>query len=64
MKTIEFEFTIQSPIAQVFARLVDIDGHDKWMAERGSMLRHPRQRTVTMDALAASFGPPQGSVPG
>ena len=39
MKTIEFELerTIQAPIDQVFARLVDIDGHNEWMAEKGSM---------------------------
>jgi len=45
MKTLEFELerTIQAPIDQVFARLVDINGHNEWMAAKGSMLKHTRQ---------------------
>ena len=35
MKPIEFELerTIRAPIDQVFARLVDIEGHNDWMAD-------------------------------
>ena len=45
MKPIEFELqrTIRAPIDEVFARLVDIEGHNDWMAETGSMLKHTRQ---------------------
>ena len=45
MKPIEFELerTIRAPIDQVFARLVDIEGHNDWMADTGSMLRRTRQ---------------------
>ena len=45
MKPIEFELerTIRAPIDQVFARLVDIEGHNDWMADTGSMLERTRQ---------------------
>jgi len=34
MKPIEFELerTIRAPIHQVFARLVDLEGHNAWMS--------------------------------
>ena len=44
MKPIEFELerTIRAPIDQVFARLVDIEGHNEWMAEHGKHAQaHP-----------------------
>jgi uncharacterized protein YndB with AHSA1/START domain len=45
MKPIEFELerTIRAPSEQVFARLVDIEGHNAWMAGTGSMLKHTTQ---------------------
>ena len=45
MKPIEFEITreVRAPIEEVFARLVDIEGHNDWMAHRGSMLKRTRQ---------------------
>lgn len=44
MRSVEFELerTIAAPIERVFARLVDIEGHNAWMRERGSMLKHSR----------------------
>jgi uncharacterized protein YndB with AHSA1/START domain len=43
MKPIEFELerTIGAPIDQVFARLVDIEGHNDWMANTGHAQAHP-----------------------
>jgi uncharacterized protein YndB with AHSA1/START domain len=45
MTSIEFELerTIDAPIDEVFARLVDIDGHNTWVANEGSMLKQTRQ---------------------
>jgi len=45
MTTIEFDLerTINAPIGDVFARLVDIDGHNEWTAGKASMLKHTRQ---------------------
>jgi uncharacterized protein YndB with AHSA1/START domain len=45
MTTIEFELerTIQAPINEVFARLIDIDGYNDWMPKKGTMLKHTRQ---------------------
>jgi uncharacterized protein YndB with AHSA1/START domain len=42
MKPIDFELerTVRAPIDQVFARLVDIGGHNNWMVGTGSMLKH------------------------
>ena len=42
MEPIDFEIqrTISAPIVDVFARLVDIDGYNTWMAGTGSMLEH------------------------
>jgi uncharacterized protein YndB with AHSA1/START domain len=39
VKPIEFglERTIRAPIDQVFARLVDIKGHNEWMADTGNV---------------------------
>lgn len=57
MKAIEFELvrTIRAPIDQVFARLVDIDGYNVWMANRGSMLRHTRQTSPGAPAVGTTF---------
>ena len=40
MADLEFELqrTIQAPIADVFARLADVEGHNTWMAQEG---QHP-----------------------
>jgi len=45
MKPIAFEIqrTIRAPIDEVFARLVDIDGHNDWMTGTGSVLKRTWQ---------------------
>ena len=57
MKPIEFEIhrTIRAPIDQVFARLVDLEGHNDWMAGTGSMLRHTRQTSPGEPAVGTTF---------
>lgn len=70
MKSIEFELerTIQAPIDQVFARLVDINGHNEWMANKGSMLKHTRQTSPGEPTVGTTYvdetkqGPMQGEI--
>lgn len=68
MKPIEFELqrTIRAPIDQVFARLVDIEGHNDWMAETASMLKHTRQTSPGEPAVGTTFvdETSQGAMPG
>jgi uncharacterized protein YndB with AHSA1/START domain len=68
MEPIEFELarTIRAPIDQVFARLVDIEGHNHWMADTGSMLRRTRQTSPGKPTVGTTFvdETSQGSVPG
>jgi uncharacterized protein YndB with AHSA1/START domain len=68
MKPIEFEIerTIRAPIDQVFARLVDIEGHNDWMADTGSMLKRTRQTTPGAPAVGTTFvdETSQGAMPG
>ena len=68
MKPIEFELerTIRAPIDQVFARLVDIEGHNDWMADTGSMLKHTRQTSPGEPAVGTTFvdETSQGAMPG
>ena len=68
MKPIEFELerTIPAPIDQVFARLVDIEGHNDWMADTGSMLKHTRQTSPGEPAVGTTFvdETSQGPMPG
>jgi uncharacterized protein YndB with AHSA1/START domain len=68
MKPIEFELerTIRAPIDQVFARLVDIEGHNDWMADTGSMLKHTRQTSAGGPAVGTTFvdETSQGALPG
>ncbi|MGC5225019.1 SRPBCC family protein [Micromonospora sp. DT81.3] len=70
MGVIEFELTrtVDAGIEDVFARLADIDGHNDWMPDKGSMLRHTRQTspgpptrgTTYLDET--SFGPTPGEI--
>jgi uncharacterized protein YndB with AHSA1/START domain len=43
-KSVEFELerTIRAPIEAVFARLVDIEGHNEWMPHKGSIRKESR----------------------
>jgi len=70
MGVIEFDLTrtVPSGIEDVFARLADIDGHNDWMPESGSMLRRTRQTSPGAPALGTtylddtSFGPTPGEI--
>jgi uncharacterized protein YndB with AHSA1/START domain len=68
MRPIEFEIerTIRAPIEDVFARLIDIDGHNAWMADTGSMLKHTRQTSPGPPRVGTTFvdETSQGSMPG
>jgi uncharacterized protein YndB with AHSA1/START domain len=68
MRPIEFELerTIRAPIDQVFARLVDIEGHNDWMADTGSMLKRTRQTSPGEPAVGTTFvdETSQGTMPG
>jgi uncharacterized protein YndB with AHSA1/START domain len=57
MKPIEFELerTIEAPIEQVFARLVDVEGHNEWLAGTGSMLEHTRQTSPGEPTVGTTF---------
>jgi len=39
---LQLERRIRAPIAEVFARLSDIEGHNEWMPRKGSIRRHSR----------------------
>jgi uncharacterized protein YndB with AHSA1/START domain len=68
MRPIEFEIerTIRAPIEAVFARLVDIDGHNAWMANTGTMLKHTRQTSPGPPAVGTTYvdETSQGAMPG
>ena len=68
MKPIEFEIqrTIRAPIDEVFARLVNINGHNDWMAGTGSMLKHTRQTSPGEPTIGTTFvdETSQGAMPG
>ena len=68
MKPIEFELerTIHAPIDQVFARLVDIEGHNDWLAGTGSMLKHTRKTSLGGPEVGTTYidETSQGSLPG
>jgi len=68
MGAIEFELTrtIQAPVDRVYARLVDIEGYDEWMAGSGSMLKSTRQTSPGEPAVGTTFvdDTSQGPMPG
>src|SRR5688572_27379677 len=68
MKAIEFELvrTVRAPVEQVYARLLDIDGYNTWMAGSGSMLKRTRQTSPGEPAAGTTFvdETSQGALPG
>ena len=70
MGVIEFELTRTVPagIDAVFARLADIEGHNEWMPDKGSMLRRTEQTSPGAPAVGTtylddtSFGPTPGEI--
>ncbi|WP_324142742.1 SRPBCC family protein [Intrasporangium sp.] len=67
---VEFEVvrTIGAPMEQVFARLADIEGHNDWMPQKGSILRRTQQTSPGEPALGTTYldetslGPTPGEV--
>jgi uncharacterized protein YndB with AHSA1/START domain len=68
MKSIEFEVerVVNAPIDQVFARLVDIEGHNVWMPEKGSMRKQSRQTSPGEPTVGTTYvdETSQGPLPG
>ena len=68
MRPIEFELerTVRAPIEEVFARLVDIEGHNDWMAGTGSMLKRTHQTSPGEPVVGTTFvdETSQGTMPG
>jgi uncharacterized protein YndB with AHSA1/START domain len=68
MTTIEFvlERTVPAPINQVFARLVDIEGHNEWMPKKGTMFKHVRQTSPGEPRVGTTYleDTTQGPQPG
>jgi uncharacterized protein YndB with AHSA1/START domain len=68
MTTIEFvlERRIGAPIDQVFARLVDIEGHNDWMPKKGSFLKQTRKTSPGETAVGTTYvdETSQGPLPG
>ena len=70
MGVIEFELTrtVQAPVDDVFARLADIEGYNRWMPKRGSMLRRTRQTSPGPPGVGTTFldetssGPAPGEI--
>lgn len=70
MAVIEFELTrtVGAPIAEVFARLADIEGYNRWMPDKGSMLRRTRQTSAGPPGVGTTFldetstGPTPGEI--
>lgn len=70
MGAVEFDLerTIDAPIAEVFARLVDVDGYDTWMPRKGSIRRGSRQTSTGPPAVGTTFvddtvfGPTPGEI--
>ena len=57
MTTIEFDLerTINAPVGDVFARLVDIDGHNDWTGGKASMLKRTRQTSPGPAAVGTTY---------
>jgi uncharacterized protein YndB with AHSA1/START domain len=68
MGTVEFDLerTIHAPIDEVFARLVDIEGHNDWMAGKKTLLKHTRQTSPGEPTVGTTFvdETSQGDMPG
>ncbi len=58
--------TVRAPVEQVYARLLDIDGYNAWMAGTGSMLKRTRQTSPGEPGVGTTFvdETSQGPMPG
>lgn len=68
MQGIEFEIdrVVEAPFEEVYARLVDIDGYDKWTAGTKTILKHTHQTSPGKPAVGTTFvdETTQGDMPG
>ena len=57
MGDVEFELqrTIKAPVAEVFARLADIEGHNEWMPRKGSILRQTAQTSPGPPGVGTTY---------
>ena len=70
MTTVEFviERTVEAPIDRVFARLVDIEGHNDWMPKQGTMFKHVRKTSSGEEQVGTTYleetaqGPQPGDI--
>lgn len=46
---------IRAPIDEVFARLADINGHNDWVPQKGSILRHTQPTSPGAPGLGTTF---------
>jgi uncharacterized protein YndB with AHSA1/START domain len=64
----ELERRVGAPPAEVFARLVDIEGYNRWMPSRGSIRRRSEQTSSGPPAVGTTyldqtlFGPTPGEI--
>ncbi|GAB3887578.1 SRPBCC family protein [Terrabacter terrigena] len=64
----ELERRVNAPPAEVFARLVDIEGYNVWMPPKGSIRRHSEQTSAGAPAIGTTyvdktlFGPTPGEI--
>jgi uncharacterized protein YndB with AHSA1/START domain len=70
MGVVEFELerVVRAPIEEVFARLADIEGYNKWMPAKGSILKRTQLTSPGDPALGTTFvdetkyGPTPGEI--
>jgi uncharacterized protein YndB with AHSA1/START domain len=57
MGDVEFELvrTVRAPVADVFARLADVEGHNEWMPGKGSILKRTRQTSAGPPRLGTTY---------
>jgi uncharacterized protein YndB with AHSA1/START domain len=52
---LEIERTVGAPVADVFARLADIEGHNAWLPGKGSILRQSRLTSPEPPGLGTTY---------
>jgi uncharacterized protein YndB with AHSA1/START domain len=52
---LEIQRTVPAPVDEVFARLADIEGHNRWVPGRGSILRSSRQTSPGPVGVGTTF---------
>jgi uncharacterized protein YndB with AHSA1/START domain len=52
---LELERVVKAPVAEVFARLADIEGHNRWMPTKGSIRRHSTQTSPGPPGVGTTY---------